>query len=662
MIAKIKKLNMAALLYDRDTLLNVLQKTNAVEIKEHAQADGAEPVGGSGEELASYLSSLEAALEILVSAAENAAKDKNADAAATPVKDGFAVTYAEFSSAGEKKEEMDALVARINSLTDKKNEAIAEEARLARLIAAAKPYRTLNMPFNAYADTRNTKTHLGLLSASAWDNLERTLGEEPLVAYSSESVEEGVVAAITAHRCKFEEVEGLLSAAGFTACPYNSESSGSDQYNLLMARLAAVREEQALAVRDICALAGSVRDLKIYCDYVGFLLEKVHASEKMLGMERTFLLEAFVPAESEGAVRAALENSGCAIWFEFSEPAEDEEIPTLLKNNAVISNFETITNMYSPPNAREFDPNTVMAFFYSLFLGFIMGDIGYGLLMLIGGGLLWYKSRKGSGIKSLSGVFAVGGIFTVVWGFLFNSLFGIAILPHTVMPSAFDMTSNTFDNYTFMGMQIPAVLVIAMMLGISQLLVGYLCRAFGEWRKGNVLDGIFDGLVWALFSAGVVLAVLGLVEEFGLPQPVTLAGGIMAGASLLCAALTAGRKEKLVGKFTKGFGAVYGVINYVSDILSYARLYGLMLSGAIIAQIVSKYSIQFITGGNAMLIILGVVLMLVGHAFNLAIGLLGAYIHDARLQYVEFYGRFYTGEGELFTPLGSTHRHIYVEG
>ena len=130
----------------------------------------------------------------------------------------------------------------------------------------------------------------------------------------------------------------------------------------------------------------------------------------------------------------------------------------------------------------------------------------------------------------------------------------------------------------------------------------------------------------------------------------------------MCAALTAGRKEKLVGKFTKGFGAVYGVINYVSDILSYARLYGLMLSGAIIAQIVSKYSIQFITGGNAMLIILGVVLMLVGHAFNLAIGLLGAYIHDARLQYVEFYGRFYTGEGELFTPLGSTHRHIYVEG
>ncbi|MGN0818077.1 MAG: V-type ATPase 116kDa subunit family protein, partial [Candidatus Coproplasma sp.] len=104
----------------------------------------------------------------------------------------------------------------------------------------------------------------------------------------------------------------------------------------------------------------------------------------------------------------------------------------------------------------------------------------------------------------------------------------------------------------------------------------------------------------------------------------------------------------------------YGIINYVSDVLSYARLYGLMLSGAVIAQIVSSYSVQFITGGNPAFIILGIVLMVVGHVFNLAIGLLGAYIHDARLQYVEFYGRFYEGEGELFSPLGSQHKYVYL--
>ncbi len=136
---------------------------------------------------------------------------------------------------------------------------------------------------------------------------------------------------------------------------------------------------------------------------------------------------------------------------------------------------------------------------------------------------------------------------------------------------------------------------------------------------------------------------------------------------LLTAMLTAGRKEKILGKFTKGFGAAYGVINYASDILSYARLYGLMLSGAVIAEIVSGYALTgyggstgMIVSGNAGLVVLGVVLLLLGHLLNLALSLLGAYIHDARLQYVEFYGRFYEGEGELFSPLGSKHAHVFI--
>ena len=178
-------------------------------------------------------------------------------------------------------------------------------------------------------------------------------------------------------------------------------------------------------------------------------------------------------------------------------------------------------------------------------------------------------------------------------------------------------------------------------------------------RRGQFWDGILDGLVWAVFSIGMGLAIVGLIDEANI-SILAIVGGVMAGASLLVAMVTAGRKEKLLGKFTKGFGAAYGIINYVSDILSYARLYGLMLSGAVIAQIISSYSVDFVLSGNVALIILAVILMLVGHAFNLAIGLLGAYIHDARLQYVEFYGRFFEGEGELFAPLGSNRKYIKV--
>ena len=653
MIEKMRKLNLASLSYNRDGILNALQRTGAVEIREHAETEGTAALPAGGEELRSCLLSLESALEILVAAAETKAKetkDKN-----LPVKDGFSVTYAEFAAAAEKREEIECLVRRINVLADEKNACGTEIMRLTRAIAAVKPYR-LARTFDSYADTPHTKTKLGILAPSAWETLKKSLDEMPLVAYEAERDEDIILLAVTTHRCAFFDVESLLSGSGFTACPYSGNIAGSAMIDDLTAQLEAAEARRQEADNALCELAPSIRDLKIYCDYVDFQLEKEEAAGKLRGTERTFFMEAFVPAEAEDRVKSELDKTEFVLWYEFSDPAEDEEVPTLLKNNAVVSNFEAITNMYSPPNAREFDPNTVMAFFYSLFLGFIMGDVGYGILMFVGGGVLWYRSRKGSGIKNLSGVFAIGGIFAIIWGFLFNSFFGTTVLlPYTVMPDA------QTGMYSFMGISIPAVLVIAMLLGIGQLFAGYVCRVVQEWRRGAILDGIFDGVTWSLFSVGVALAIVGLVEEFNLPSILVTVGGIMAGASLLIAALTAGRKEKFIGKFTKGFGSVYGVINYVSDILSYARLYGLMLSGAIIAQIVSKYSIQFIIGGNILFAVLGVVLMLVGHAFNLAIGLLGAYIHDARLQYVEFYGRFYTGEGELFTPLGSKRKHVYIE-
>jgi V/A-type H+-transporting ATPase subunit I len=374
----------------------------------------------------------------------------------------------------------------------------------------------------------------------------------------------------------------------------------------------------------------------------------------MYSTERTFLLEAYVPEGEEKVVAEALDGASGAVYYEFGYPAEDENPPTLMKNKPMLSNFEAITNMYSPPNSREFDPTAVMAAFYSIFLGFIMADIGYGLLMFLGGGAIYLKTKRDSGIKRLSGVFAVGGVFAVIWGILFNSLFGISL---SFMPTL--MPNPQKDMWSLAGIQVPSVLVISLLIGNVQLFAGYVCRAVQCIRRGEIVDGLCDGVTWAVFSVGVFLAIIGFIKEANMSALATV-GGILAAVGLVAAMLTAGRKEKIVGKFTKGFGAAYGVINYASDILSYARLYGLMLSGAVIAQIVSQYGVQFITGGNVAFIIIGILLMLVGHAFNLAMSLLGAYIHDARLQYVEFYGRFFEGEGELFTPLGSNHKYIYL--
>lgn len=648
MIVKIKKLNLAALSYDRDGILNALQRTGAVQVKEHADTEGTFSLPAGGEELNSYLLSLESALEILTASYESLAKDKKDNGA----KDGFSVSYAEFAAAKDSRDEMDALVRNVNELTDKKNAYVAEISRLSRAIAAAEPYKNISLLFSAYADTLHTKTKLGALTQSAWENIQRSLDENPLVAYEFEALDDSVVVAITAHRCAFSEVDDMLSGAGFAACPYSGDISGEEQYCSLIKQIEEAVSGRQMAEEELCSLTRSIKKLKIYCDFVRFELEKEQTSEKLRSTEHTFFLEAFVPEDKQDKVREELDKTGFALWYEFSDPAEDEEVPTLLKNNPVITNFETITNMYSPPNAREVDPNTIMAFFYSLFLGFIMADMGYGLMMLIGGGALYFKSKAG-GLKNLCGVFAIGGIFTIFWGFMFNSLLGIQVLPFTIMPEPKEQM------YSLAGISLPAVLVISLLIGVVQLMVGYVCRAVQCWHKGEVLDGIFTGIVWAVFSLGVEIAMIGLVEDFNLSSFV-MVGGIIAGVSIVVAVLTAGRKQKFLGKITKGFGSLYGLIGYFTDVLSYLRLYGLMLTGAVIAQVVSQYAVGFITSGPV-LAILGVLLMAVGHVFNLAISLLGAYIHTARLQYVEFFGRFYEGDGTLFAPLGSKSKHISIE-
>ncbi len=646
-----QKLNVAALAYDRDKILNSLQWTGATEIKLHSEVELTDPIEADCDSLRDYCNRAEAALGFLCAEVGNYIRENKIKS--DMLSDGFDVSYTEFIGAGRYKVQADALIEEINALTDERRRLTAQKSKLLRTQKAAEIYSGITVPLGTFAATKHTVVKLGTVPAAEADNLLKQAEESELCDCKiiASNAEETLI--IFVYHKSEERADGILQSVSFVACPFGGEKSGAQVYtdicaeiNGIDARLKEIKEKQY-------SLGKYIKQFKVYCDYLSFELEKLSDTNKMRGTAKTFFLEAYVPKHAEELIKQTLDNAADAVYYEFSEPQEDETPPTLYKNNAVVKNFETITNMYSPANSREFDPNTVMAFFYSLFLGFIMADIGYGALMLFGGGAIYLKTRKNdSGITRLSGVFAVGGIFAIIWGALFASLFGVTVYS-PVMPNA------QSDMWSFMGISVPAVLVISLELGVMQLLVGYVCRAVQCMRRGKFWDGILDGLVWVIFSLGVGLAVAGLIDELNFPQ-LALVGGIMAGAALVVAVFTAGRKEKLLGKFTKGFGAAYGIINYASDILSYARLYGLMLSGAVIAQIVSSYSLDFFASGNVALIILAVVLMLVGHGFNLAIGLLGAYIHDARLQYVEFYGRFFEGEGELFAPLGSKQKYIKI--
>ena len=654
-IAVMRKLRVAAVSYEEDKILDALQKTGAVEIKPlQGDENAARPAVDVGA-VSARLEEADGALKELTLSSERYAKEHKKEF--KPEKDGFFVSYEEFINADKKQEEAEALITKIKSFAEERVKLNASLASLNKTILSAMPYKDFEAPFSAFASTSRVRIFLGTVENANPAFFERLSNACVKV--------KGKVVLVASLKEDGKEAEELLHGLDFIPCPFlKEEGTGKELYARLNEEKKNLLEEIEKNAEAEFALSENLRFLKVYCDRMAYEVEKAtETSEKMLATERVILLEAYAPKGSEEEISTALSSVTESAYFDFTEPEEDETPPTLMQNNGLTKNFEAITNLYSPPNSKELDPTTIMGIFYSVFLGFIMGDIGYGIFMLLGGGLLWWKNRvKDNGLKRLAAVFAIGGVFAIIWGFLFNSLFGIGILPVRVMPPLLE--GNT--NWYILGIAIPALLIVALEIGVIQLFAGYVCRAIQCWRRDKVWDGIFDGVVWAVFSVGVGLAIAGLVEELNM-KILAYVGGITAGAMLRVAMLTAGRKEKILGKFTKGFGAAYGVINYASDILSYARLYGLMLSGAVIAEIVSGYALTgyngstgMIVSGNAGLIALGVVLLLLGHLLNLALSLLGAYIHDARLQYVEFYGRFFEGEGELFAPLGSKHSHIFI--
>lgn len=651
-IAKMKKLHLVGMAYDKDKILNALHKTGAAEIKWQTDVADTAPIDANTEELSVRIAAVEAALTALVTETEN--YEKEHDLKPSIEKDGFDVRYSEFVAVKDRRAEAEELIGEIAKLTDRRNSLKGDFAKAKRELELAVIYEDVPCAFSYYKDSAHTRTRIGTVSTTVKSQVLEALQEEALCDVQEISSGENTVLAVYYHKEILAAVDGILSSYAFSDCPYHSDLTGKENVRKAKAVLSHVSAQISELEQGMYALKENIRLLKVYYDYLSFEAEKECSSEKMRKTESTLFLEAYVPEFAESEVSEALCGVSSAMYFEFTEPTDADEPPTLMQNNSVVECFEGITNTFAPPNYRELDPNFIMGLFYSIFMGFIIGDAGYGILMFLVGGYLWWKGlKKPTGMSRLAGAFAVGGIFAIVWGLLFNSLFGFAVFEKAVMPNA------QTDMWLLAGISVPAVLIISMLIGVAHLTVGYVCKAVQEWRRGNTWDGIFDGIVWAVFSLGVAALIVGFTEEARLPF-LQMVGAVTAGGSLLLAMLTAGRHEKGFGKFTKGFGAAYGVINYASDILSYARLYGLMLSGAVIAGIIAGYAADFFASGNVVFMILAVVLLIVGNGFNLVMNLLGAYIHDARLQYVEFYGKFFEGEGVLFKPLGSECRFISV--
>lgn len=646
-IAEMSRMKLLGVKCEEEKILAALHRTCSIQIITDNDADNAR-VNDDG--FAEKFDRLNFACDYLFTNINRISKERKSVA---PIKEQvYGVTYEEFISALSLEEKIEPIILSLTSIREKSIDLKAELARLKNEYSAYKPFIGLKPKFSTFQNTKETRTFLGTVKPSSVHAFIE--GDYPCSSFIE--CEDPTVAVLSVVCLKEDEsyISGVLAGAGFLRSDFKGDFTGKEKCEKLSAEIDSAQKALYDLDTELINKGEYLKEMKILLDRYSFELEKTRDKNGFYTTDSTFMIDAFLPTEAKERVETALKETSDTVFAEFNVVPKDEFAPTLMKNKKLTKQFEFITNLYSPPKYGTIDQNFVMMIFFSVFMGFIMADMGYGIAMILGGIVMAKRIGRDTGTSRLCNIIAFGGVFTFIFGALFDSFFGygllraIGLLESPIMP---DAINHKLD---LAGISVPTLLLLSLGMGVVQIIASLLMKAASYFRDGKILDGIFEGVVWSVFLVGLIVLVIdfaGLTEGLSKPAAITMIVSVAIGA------LTAGRHEKGLGKFTKGFSSVYGLINYMSDILSYARLYGLMLSGAQIATIVTSLSVPLMTSVGG--VIGGVLILIVGHLFNLAMGLLGAYIHDSRLQYIEFYGRFYEGEGELFTPFGTKFDNIY---
>ena len=293
-IVKMRKLHMVAMSYDKDTVLNALQRTGAVEVALHKDTALTCVPQVETEALKTYATSVDTAISTLTLAVDNYEKDNGMKS--TAIKDGFDVSYSEFTSIYEKKTEIDKTVEEILSLTEKKNHARAEMAKINKEKESAEIYSVLDLPFTAFSNTAHTRTRLGVVLGAVAENVCKALEEIELcdVEVLNETNDEKLLF-VTSHKSVATETDSVLAVFGFTDCPYHDQQTGKEIYRAFQNKEKVLEDTLKALEEQTYALKDEIRLLKIYSDYLSFLLEKQETSEKLRETAHTFLLQAYLP-------------------------------------------------------------------------------------------------------------------------------------------------------------------------------------------------------------------------------------------------------------------------------------------------------------------------------------------------------------------------------
>ncbi len=548
---------------------------------------------------------------------------------------------------------------RINSnLVDIKT----NKARNIALIEQLSVYEPLEVPFSEIKDTKYTFMLAGIIPNNKVKYFEENTAEFVTKCYEGDKY---ACVLVIGHKDSKADALNVLTSCEFMRASFNYDATAKEQLSYLREQLTELEKQRVENVNQAVEYTNFVSEFKVSYDYYNLEKAKIEVTEGCKSTQKAFVMEGWVPSERVKEVEEEVNKKCKRVEIFFRDPLDDEMPPTLTKNNKLVSPFEGITDMFGRPNYRGKDPNLFVALFYFMFFGIMMSDAGYGLLMAIVcfGVVAITKPVKNSGKMLI--MFGMCGLSTIIWGAIFGGWFAIT-LP---VDSIFNKIAwfNPLDEPLKMFM-------LALGMGVLQIGTGFALKGTAEIKAGNILTGILNNFSWVLMFIGlllispVLMIFLGAITVDITPSWFKICADVgkyvaIVGVVMLLLGGAVGKKNPLK-MVTGALGNAYGAINIVSDLLSYSRLFGLGLTTGVIGYVINMLALIIVNtffGGLWIGWIIAVPVLIIGHLFNLGINLLGAYVHNSRLQYIEFFGRFYEGNGRAFMPLGTKTKYTYLD-
>ena len=673
-MAKLKMMTLALVApRDRkDEILDYLQQKGVVEPEIPADTDGM-TFSQYAREQSETQEALAAVADALEALDRFAPEKKPLTAMLEPRKTLTAEAYAEKAA---KLPQTLSLCRRLTELEEEAEDCKAEIVRQTTLRARMQPWQKADIPIlsghtagTAYllGDFRQQYTREELLSALAAALPETDCVEIEVISSDADDT----CAAVFCMRSEADRVEDALRAMGFSRAPECADQTPAD-YIAARDREIADNERRIREIHDeILSFAKRREELEFAADALSIHTDKLAACEKIPETQRIFYLEGYLPARAAKRVQSHLE-SACGAAVEIAEPPPDADVPVLLSNGFFSAPLQNITGMYSLPGAADIDPTGPMTFFYYLFFGMMLSDAGYGVIIALATGLVWLLKGKTleRRMKNNVKMYFFCGLSTVFWGAMYGSWFGDA--PAVIAreffgkPAGFNPMPPIWTDAVTDTMN---VLIMCFILGLAHLFWGVLMKGWTDIKNGHPLDAVFDTIPTFLTVVGIAPIFFGLFWQGGEPPKGYSKLGtalfhvfgavhsalegvyvyiLLAGIALVI--LTAGRSSKnIAGKLGGGLYGVYNLFSgYLGDVLSYARLLALGMATGVIGQVMNM--LGTLPKNPVIKPVAFLLVFCAGHAANLAINIIGAYVHTNRLQYVEFFSKFYEGGGRAFVP------------